>query len=103
MLADRPDHDRPTTEPTRVSMRELGDFLTALRENPTATGECDRSALLAWKSSLLDRIADQTTDPETRAVAAAARADLAAARADAAAGRAVALAKSFELRTGGAH
>ncbi|MBX9390124.1 hypothetical protein ACFPZ0_18605 [Streptomonospora nanhaiensis] len=60
----------------RVSPREIADFLATLRSRSTGDGV----ALLAWKSSLLDRIAQSTADPETHAVAEAARAELAAAR-----------------------
>ncbi|GAB3453752.1 hypothetical protein GCM10027570_33200 [Streptomonospora sediminis] len=71
----------------RVSMREITAFMDALRAHRNAAFNSGRpspdAALLAWKSSILDRIAAQTTDAETRAVADQARADLAAARADA--------------------
>jgi|SRR5690606_31288176 len=94
-------------QPVRVSAREITDFLAALREQQSAPSRSEtargRLDVLAWKSSLLDRIAVQTSDPETRSVAAAARADLAAARAELAAARAEELASSFELRTGGRH
>ncbi|MDA0564934.1 hypothetical protein LG943_11450 [Streptomonospora sp. S1-112] len=60
----------------RVSPREIADFLAALRSRSAGDG----AALLAWKSSLLDRIAQSTADPGTHAVAEAARAELAAAR-----------------------
>ncbi|MFW5415474.1 hypothetical protein J0910_02275 [Nocardiopsis sp. CNT-189] len=89
----------------RVSVREITDFLAALREQQTAPSRSEsargRLDVLAWKSSLLDRIAAQTTDAETRSVAAAARADLATARAELAAARAEELASSYEVRTGG--
>ncbi|GAA1108836.1 hypothetical protein [Nocardiopsis composta] len=95
-------------QPARVTAREIADFLAALKlrrpfdnDGPGRTGE--DAALLAWKASLLDRMAARTEDPETRATAAAARADLAAARAELAADRAEALAESYVLRTGGEH
>ncbi|PSK88733.1 hypothetical protein CLV63_12919 [Murinocardiopsis flavida] len=69
----------------RPLAREISAFLTTLRhrtENrtlgvPPASGDAD---VLAWKSSLLDRIAAQTDDPETHQVAANARTQLDAAR-----------------------
>ena len=71
-------------QPARVSIREITEFMDAMRahRNAAFNGSGPRSdvALLAWKSSILDRIADQTTDAETRAVADEARADLAALR-----------------------
>ncbi|MDT0304240.1 hypothetical protein [Streptomonospora wellingtoniae] len=68
----------------RVSPREIAEFMDALRahRNAAFNGSATRSdaALLAWKSSILGRIADQTDDVETRAVADEARAELAALR-----------------------
>ncbi|GAA1780759.1 hypothetical protein [Streptomonospora arabica] len=69
----------------RVSIREITAFMDAVRAHRTAAFNGYRprpdAALLAWKSSILDRIADQSTDAETRAVADEARAELAAVRA----------------------
>ncbi|MDA2804584.1 hypothetical protein [Nocardiopsis suaedae] len=93
-------------QPARVSAREICDFLAALREHrwiPAEHEAASRVDILAWKASLLGRMAANTRDPETRATAAAARADLAAARAELAAARAEALADSYVLRTGGEH
>ncbi|MFB9803944.1 hypothetical protein, partial [Streptomonospora salina] len=71
---------------TRVSPREIAEFMDALRAHRNAafngSGPRPDAALLAWKSSILGRIADQTDDAETRAVADEARAELAALRAD---------------------
>ncbi|GAA1755521.1 hypothetical protein [Streptomonospora arabica] len=71
-------------QPARVSLREITAFMDAVRAHRTAAfnGSAPRpdAALLAWKSSILDRIADQTDDTETRAVADEARAELAALR-----------------------
>ncbi|WP_157036355.1 hypothetical protein [Streptomonospora alba] len=73
-------------QPARVSIREITAFMDAVRAHRTAifNGSDPRpdAALLAWKSSILDRIAAQTTDAETQAVADEARAELAAVRAD---------------------
>ncbi|MBB4933223.1 hypothetical protein F4561_004043 [Lipingzhangella halophila] len=83
--------------------REISDFLAALRhrtENPS--GETGSSVdLLAWKSSLLDRIAADSEDPETRVVAAEARADLAAARSTAIAAHAHDEAQRYQSSHGG--
>ncbi|GAA4899914.1 hypothetical protein [Streptomonospora salina] len=72
---------------TRVSPREIAEFMDAVRvhRNTAFNTGCPHpdAALLAWKSSILDRIAAQTDDPGTRAVADEARAELAAARTDA--------------------
>ena len=73
-------------QPARVSPREIASVLAVLRHG--APG--DRVALLAWKSSLLERIADgiaaTSQDREVRRqaglVAAVGRARLAAAHAD---------------------
>ncbi|WP_192826456.1 hypothetical protein [Nocardiopsis chromatogenes] len=95
-------------QPERVSAREIADFLATLHEHRSvpatpAASAASRVDILAWKASLLGRMATNTRDPETRATAAAARADLAAARAELAASRAEALAESYVLRTGGEH
>ncbi|MFD0772608.1 hypothetical protein ACFQZ2_01575 [Streptomonospora algeriensis] len=69
----------------RVSTREITAFMDAVRAHRTAAfnGSAPRpdAALLAWKSSILDRIAAQTDDTETNAVAEQARAELDAVRA----------------------
>ncbi|WP_052810210.1 hypothetical protein [Streptomonospora alba] len=71
---------------TRVSPREITEFMDALRAHRNTVFNDSRTGpdapLVAWKSSILDRIADQTDDAETRAVADEARAELAALRAD---------------------
>ncbi|MUL43088.1 hypothetical protein FZ103_18275 [Streptomonospora sp. PA3] len=71
-------------QPARVSLREITEFMDAVRAHRTAAFNTGQprpdAALLAWKSSILDRIADQTADVETRAVADEARAELAALR-----------------------
>ncbi|MBB6174702.1 hypothetical protein HNR23_004762 [Nocardiopsis mwathae] len=94
-------------QPARVSLREITDFLNHLRTHRPATHDHAPSAaasrldLLAWKASILARIAAQTTDVETRAVAAAARAELAAARAEESAAHAEEVANSFRVLGGG--
>ncbi|WP_156003064.1 hypothetical protein [Streptomonospora sp. PA3] len=74
----------------RVSPREIAEFMDALRAHRTAafngTPPRPDAGLLAWRSSILDRIAAQTDDAQTRAVADEARAELAALRADEASG-----------------
>ncbi|MDA8372613.1 MAG: hypothetical protein M0026_22450 [Nocardiopsaceae bacterium] len=75
---------------TRVSPREIAEFMDALRAHRNTVFNDSRTgpdaALLAWKSSILGRIADQTDDAETRVVADEASAELAALRADDASG-----------------
>ncbi|QBI51942.1 hypothetical protein [Streptomonospora litoralis] len=77
-------------QPARVSIREITAFMDAVRahRNAAFNGSEPRpdAALLAWKSSILDRIAAQTDDTETNAVADEARAELDAVRADAGVG-----------------
>ncbi|MBB4935599.1 hypothetical protein F4561_006493 [Lipingzhangella halophila] len=71
-------------QPARVSPREIAEFMDAARAHRNAAFDGragSNAALLAWKSSILDRIAAQTDDAETRTVADNARAELAAARA----------------------
>ncbi|GAA4918767.1 hypothetical protein [Streptomonospora salina] len=73
----------------RVSIREITAFMDAVRAHRTAAFNGrpqPDAALLAWKSSILDRIAAQTDDTETNAVAEQARAELAQVRTDAAFG-----------------
>ncbi|RNL84316.1 hypothetical protein [Halostreptopolyspora alba] len=57
--------------------REISDFIDALRhrsDNPTGGGAS--ADLLAWKASLLGRIAADSADPEAQQVADHARAQL---------------------------
>ncbi len=75
-----PNEGRPVGSPRA---REISDFLAALRhrsENPTGTDNAD---LVAWKFSLLDRIAADSADPEVHEVAEDARTQLDQARDDA--------------------
>ncbi|CAM3696544.1 hypothetical protein [Nocardiopsis rhodophaea] len=91
-------------QPARVSLREITEFLAAVRELRHAGPSLDpqrRIDLLERKSSILGRIAAHTTDPETHAVAAAARAELAAARAEESAAHAEQVTNSFRMLGGG--
>ncbi|PSK99297.1 hypothetical protein CLV63_10318 [Murinocardiopsis flavida] len=62
-----------TSPEPRPMAREISAFLAALRHRSECrtigSAPSGDSALMAWKSSLLDRIAEQTRDTETRAVA----------------------------------
>ncbi|TQN28328.1 hypothetical protein FHX37_3662 [Haloactinospora alba] len=83
--------------------REISRFLEELRsrsQRPVMAPHQDNSDLLAWKTNLLERIADASEDPHTHVVAASARADLAAYRARNAALRAEYQASLFEVLGG---